>query len=96
MDISSQSVNRTSQKTVKLDPDAYEKLNLMKRLLEKYLQRNLSNGDTIRWLIFKCDQGLQDLAVQARSLDVQTRFAIGEGAGESSFTRYVKEDLAPN
>ena len=94
VDILSQSVNQVTQKTVKLDPDAYKKLNSMKKLLKKYLQRSLSNGDTIRWLILKADQGLGELAVQARSMEVQKRYAIlQEPGGESNFSRYVKEDL---
>jgi hypothetical protein len=71
------SVDKVTQKSVKLDPGSYDWLTETKKTLEKYLMRNVSYGDAVRWLCFNSDNALSELDSHSRQMETQLSYAKG-------------------
>jgi hypothetical protein len=86
-----QSVDRTSQKSVKLDPNAYETLTITKKSLEKYLRENFSYGDTVRWLCYNASEAMSRLYQESMHMNLQLSEASGTNPSKPDIVRMFQE-----
>lgn len=80
-----ESVDKITQKSVKLDPNAYEQLNETKKRLEKYLRQNMSSSGCIRWLIAVSQSRMAELAKANDQIELDAKFAKNEKGNPSSY-----------
>ena len=66
-----------TQKSMKLDPNAYEALTMTKKYLEKYLRRKFSYGDAVRWLCYTAEDRLSTLYQASSTIDLHLSEALG-------------------
>jgi hypothetical protein len=91
VDKAAQSVDRTSQKSVKLDPNAYETLTITKKSLEKYLRENFSYGDTVRWLCYNAGEAMSKLYQESNHMNLQLSEAEGTNPSKPDIVRMFQE-----
>ncbi len=81
-----------SQKTIKLDPDAYQKLKLTKEALQKYLHQSFSMADTVRFLMRYADASMTKLLNDSQIYESDLQIAKGNREGyEPDYVRRIRE-----